>query len=368
MTYAAIALLWIATAARARSFAQAPSFINGSYALAAGAVAAGVSIKAAEQAIDEATGPYVSDLLEHGFIVLAGLAAQLFLLSLRTNTPRREQTRLRVTVAAGVLLAMVLTFALAPIHDAFAGDLDAAHGALPEVALYRLVFNGYLIYVLIDNVRLCRRYATTPGDRARTVSLTITGWASAVCLAYPLSRITYVLLETTTGQGPETIQTVGSAAATTGLCALAIGVLAPRAITATRRWLTALAGIRSLNPLWRDLTAAFPLVTLPTPAPITLTRAELRHDRHLLEIAEALARAHVQASPRQGPASIAATAAALAASRNGGTWTALTGTPAAEMLPAAASPADERHQLRALAAAYRSATARHPALPEEART
>lgn len=368
MTYAAIALLCIATAARARSFAQAPSFINGTYALAAGAVAAGVSIKAAEQAIDEATGPYVSDLLEHGVIVLAGLAAQLFLLSLRTSAPRREQTRLRVTVAAGVLLAMVLTFALAPIHDRFAGDLDAAHGALPEVALYRLVFNGYLIYVLVDNVRLCRRYATTPGDRARTVSLTITGWASAVCLAYPLSRITYVLLETTTGRGPETIQAAGSAAATTGLCALAIGVLAPRAITATRRWLTALAGIRGLNPLWQDLTAAFPLVTLPTPAPITLTRAELRHDRHLLEIAEALARAHVQASPQQAPASIAATAAALAASRNAGTWTALTGTPAADLLPAAASPAQERHQLRALAAAYRSATARSPALPEEAGT
>ena len=367
MTYAAIALFWIATAARLRSFTQAPSFINGTYALAAAAVAAGVSIKAAEQAIDDATGPYVSDLLEHGVIVLAGLAAQLFLLGLRTPRPRREQTRLRVTVAVGVLLAMVIAFALAPVHDRFAGDLDAVYGALPEVAFYRLVFNGYLIFVLVDNVRLCLRYASTPGDRARTVSLTITGWASAVCLAYPLSRITYVLLENTTGQGAEVIQSIGSAAATTGLCALAIGVLAPRAIAATRRWLVALAGIRRLNPLWSDLTAAFPLVTLPTPTPVTLSRAELRHDRHLLEIAEALARARVHTGPRPARKTVEATAAALAASRNG-SWTAAAGSVAAELLPAAASPAQERALLGALAAAYRSATARDSALPEEART
>jgi len=270
-------------------------------------------------------------------------------------------------VAAGVLLAMVITFALAPIHGRFAGDLDAVHGALPEVALYRLVFNGYLIYVLVDNVRLCRRYATTPGDRARTVGLTITGWASAVCLAYPASRITYVLLETVTGQGPEKIQAAGSVAATTGLCALAMGVLAPRTINAARRWLVALAGIRGLNPLWRDLTAAFPLVTLPTPAPVTLTRAELRHDRHLLEIAEALTRARVFADAQPAPGNIEATAAALAACRNGG-WIAAGGVAAADLLPAVNSPAQERHQLRALAAAYRTATAGHPALPEEART
>ena len=367
MTYAAIALFWIATAARLRSFAQAPSFINGTYAFAAAAVAAGVSIKAAEQAIDTVAGPYVSDLLEHGVIVLAGLAAQLFLLGLRTPHPRREQTRLRFTVAVGVLLAMVITFALAPVHDRVAGDLDAVYGALPAVVLYRLVFNCYLIYVLVDNVRLCRRYASTPGDRARTISLTITGWASAVCLAYPLSRIAYVLIENITGHGAEVIQAIGSAAATTGLCALAIGVLAPRAIAETRRWLVALAGIRRLNPLWSDLTAAFPLVTLPTPAPVTLSRAELRHDRHLLEIAEALARARVHTGPQPPPASIEATAAALAASRNGG-WTAGNGTAAAELLPAAASPAQERRQLRALAAAYRSAAAQHPALPQEART
>jgi hypothetical protein len=366
VTYAAIALFWIATATRLRSFIQAPSFINGTYALAAAAVAAGVSIKAAERAIDAATGPYVSDLLEHGVIVIAGLAAQLFLLGLRTPVPRREQTRLRFIAAAGVLLAMVITFGLAPVHDRFAGDLDAVYGALPEVVLYRLAFNGYLIYVLIDNVRLCLRYASAPGDRERTVSLTITGWASAVCLAYPLSRIAYVLIESTTGRNAEAIQTIGSAAATTGLCALAMGVLAPRALAAARRWLIALAGIRALNPLWRDLAAAFPLVTLPTPAPVTLTRAELRHDRHLLEIAEALARARVNTGSQPARASVEAIAAALAASRNGG-WTA-DGIVAAELLPEAASPAHERLQLRALAAAYRSASAQHPTLPEEART
>lgn len=366
MTYAAIALLWIATATRLRSLRQTPSFTNGTYALAAAAVAAGVSIKAGEQALDEATGPYVSDLLEHGVIVVAGVAAQLFLLALRTGRPRAEQTRLRLVVATAVLLAMVVAFALAPIHGEFAGDLDAVYGTLPEVTVYRLVFNGYLIFVLADNVRLCRRYASAPGDRERSVSLTMIGWGSAVCLAYPLSRVVYFIVEATTGRDAELVQSVGSAAATAGLWVLAIGVLAPRALASARRWAVVINGIRRLGPLWRDLTQAFPLVTLPTPAPVTITRAELRYDRHLLEIAEALARARVDAEPPPGPGSIEAAAEGLVASWH--RWTAEDGTVAADLLPAAFSSADERNQLLALAAAYRSATAHPRALPEETRT
>ncbi|MCZ2822661.1 hypothetical protein O2V63_20175 [Modestobacter sp. VKM Ac-2977] len=368
MIYAAVALLRIATAARARSFGQAPSFINGTYALAAAAVAAGVSIKATEQAIDHVTGPYVSDLLEHGLIVVAGVAAQLFLLALRTGRPSRGQTGIRVAVAGLVLALMVVAFLAAPVHDRYVGDLDEAYGMLGQIAVYRLVFNSYLVYVLADIVRLCHRYAFTPADRGIAVSLALVGWGSAICLGYPLSRLLYTLIASVSAADPAVIQLRGSAAAVVGLCVLAVGVLTPRALTAARRWVTAMAGIQRLDPLWRDLTGSFPLVALPTSAPTTVRRAELRYDRHLLEIADALVHARVHAPPDGDLDPVTATAQALAADR--GRWRSGDEEPggciAAGLLPTVASTAQEREHLLALAEAYRAARTGCARQPQEA--
>jgi hypothetical protein len=150
---------------------------------------------------------------------------------------------------------------------------------------------------------------------------------------------------------------------------LATGVLAPRALNSARRWFTAIEGIRRLDPLWRDLTGAFPQVTLPTSAPLTVRRAELRYDRHLLEIADALTLTRVRAGlgAEADPSERAAAALAASASR----WTHDDGSHAAciaaGLLPTASSAAEEREHLLTLADAYRTVRIQARRLPQEAR-
>ena len=50
---------------------------------------------------------------------------------------------------------MIATFAAAPIHTGSGGeDLDQIYLGLPQVMAYRLIFNAYLMLVLMENVRL----------------------------------------------------------------------------------------------------------------------------------------------------------------------------------------------------------------------
>jgi hypothetical protein len=221
------------------------------------------------------------------------------------------------------------------------------------------VFDAYLTYVLVDNVRLCRRYAAIRGDFGRSTSLTLVGWGSAVALAYSGSRIIYILIGVTLHEQPTVIRAVGSAAATLGLCALAVGMLTPRAVSGARGWLDARRGTRRLGPLWHDLTTAFPVLALRTRAPFTPRRAELRYDRRLVEVGEGLVKARI---PAASVADVAGTpdpihALAVALRRNQVTWADAGGIAAADLLPHPGDLPAERQQILAFAQAYTSAPA-----------
>lgn len=355
MTDIAVVLLWLAAAYRLAIVRRGADFVNVSYAAGVAATAAAFTVKAAETGIDATAGPYIGDLIEHGVVVIGGMSAQLFLLALKTGRPPRRAAAVRAAVAVAVLAAMTISFLAAPIHQRVIGDLDEVFGQLGSITVYRLVFNVYLTYVLVDNIRLCRRYAKIRGDVGRSASLTLVGWGSAVALAYTTSRILYVLADRVLHHQLIIIRTIGSAAATLGMCGLGVGVLAPRIVPALRDWIVALRGIRRLGPLWRDLTSAFPLVTLPTGLPTTVRRAELRYDRHLLEVSEALAQVHISVGELLIPAGdhLQNLAQSLRHSRD--RWTDTRGVPATTFLPAARGATDERQQILALADAYRMA-------------
>lgn len=358
MTAVAVALLWLAAGYRLFLLRRAAGFINISYAAAAAGIAAAFTAKAAETTIDAAAGPYIGDLTEHGLVVVGGVSAQMFLLALKTGRPPRRAAAVRLAIAAAVLVAMTIAFLIAPIHHRVIGDLDEVFGQLSSITVYRLVFNTYLTYVLIDNIRLCRRYAAIPGDIGRTASLTLVGWGSAVALAYSSSRIVYVLADLVLRDRPTIIRTIGSAAAALGLCALAIGMLAPRIVPGLASWLEAQRGTRRLGPLWRDLTDAFPLVKLTTGSAATARRAELRYDRRLLEVSEALAQARVpdtELADSLGGDPLDRLAHVLRRSREH--WTDVQGVAAASLLPTAPDVSAERRQILALARAYRAAAA-----------
>lgn len=365
MTVLAVVLLWLAAGYRLHALRKTPGFINASYAAAATGIAAAFAVKATEAPVDAVTGPYVSDLLEHLLVVGSGLGAQLFLAALRTGQPARRAVAVRTAIAAAVAAAMVATFTAAPVHHPSPADLDEAYGSLRLVAAYRLVFNLHLTYVLVDNVRLCRRYAAIPGDAGRSVSLTLVGWGSAVALAYSTSRITYTAVDLARGHAPTVLRTVGSDAATLGLIGLAVGMLAPRVVPGLRSWLDARTGLRRLGPLWTDLTTAFPDIVLSTGTGLGRRSTELRYDRHLLETAEGLAKAQlpdgVIAPATDQPDLLRVLARQLRRHRDN--WTESGRTRAGGLLPAAQEPGQEQRQLLALADAYAAASMRREPQP-----
>lgn len=355
MTDFAVVLLWLAAGSRLVVLRRGAGFITISYAAAATGIAAAFTVKATETVVDAATSPYVSDLIEHGLVVVGGVAAQLFLLALKTGRPPRRAAGARTGIAAAVLAAMTIAFLVAPVHQRVVGDIDEVFGQLRSITIYRLVFNAYLTYVLFDNIRLCRRYAAIPGDLGRRASLTLVGWGSAVALAYSTSRIVYILADLALRDRPTIIRTIGSAAASLGLCCLAIGMLAPRIVPGLGGWIDALRGIRRLGPLWRDLIRAFPLVGLTTGSPITVQRAQLRYDRRLLEVSEALAQARIPVDDLPGAYDDPIECLAHSLWRSRRRWTDTEGAPAASLLPAPREITNEREQILALAVAYRLA-------------
>lgn len=313
MTWAAVVLLCAAAIYRLYMLRTHRNVVSLAYAVAVSALAAGFIVKALRAAIDAGLGPYVSDLLEHGFVVAAALATQLFLLALRTGELPRRPATMRVTVATLVFVALIATFVAAPIHQHYVGDLDVAYGDLGVVALNRLVLDVYLGYILVDNVRLCRRYNSKADDIGVNLSFVFVGWGSAIALIHAISRVMYVLLDVMMDVQSTLLQTVGSVGAALGLSTIAIGVLAPRLGSAIDRWIEAGRNTRRLRPLWADLTLVFPKSILRTPVPITLSRAEWRYDRYRVEIADGLAGARVTAAPSDH--SVTALASALCASR-----------------------------------------------------
>jgi hypothetical protein len=269
-------------------------------------------------------------------LVIATLATQLLLLSLRSGRPTARAIAIRTISSATVLAVMATIDALGPSSAA--------------EAVYRVAFHGYLCVALIETLRLVVRYSRTFDDTGRRMNLVLIGWGSAVGLIYSASRLLYVLVDLTITPAPTAIHTAGSAAALIGSSGIALGILAPRSIRSAQRWRDAVRTSRRLDRLWRDLVAAFPDIALPTKPPTTVERAELRQHRRLLEVAEGLARAHI-AAPAAAADSLAQ---ALYDSRD--TWTSGTGPVAAELLAPAACSAAERQTICALADDYRTIT------------
>lgn len=331
----------MAAAFKAHAWWRSHTFTNATFAVSTTAIALACTWKVTSST---PTGPSTQgDLLEHGLLVIAALATELLLLSLRSGRPTARAIVVRAVSAGAVLVVMATTHALHP----------------SEVAqvVYRVAFHGYLSVALVESLRLVVRYSRTFDDTGRRMNLVLIGWGSAVGLIYSASRLLYVLVDLTLSPTPTVIHTAGSAAALIGSSGIALGILAPRSIRAVQRWRAAAASIRRTDRLWRDLVTAFPDVALPTRPPTTVHRAELRDRRRLIEVAEGLARAHVtDPGPPHGDDELADLARALHDGRP--SWADGVGPTAAELLPVASSAAQERHLLCRLADRYRTTSTR----------
>ena len=123
-------------------------------------------------------------------VVARGASIKLYILAVDTGRPMLHSVLLRVGVAVTVAAAMIATFAAAPIHVGSGGeDLDQIYLGLPQVMVYRLIFNAYLLLVLLENVRLYRRFGGAAGDEGRVTNLRLIGWGSVVGIVYSGSRV-----------------------------------------------------------------------------------------------------------------------------------------------------------------------------------
>ncbi|BEP13862.1 hypothetical protein acdb102_21730 [Acidothermaceae bacterium B102] len=341
-------LFWLAAGHRMALLARRRNSVNFSYAIAALGVACAVTVKTWQAGFDELTGPYVSDLVLHLFIIVAGLGSQMFLLTLRAAQPARPEVAGRLIVAAFATTVIVVSFIFAPIHRAVTGGLDEGYGDLVPIAVYRVALNAYLTYVLVDIVRLCRRYADLRDDAGRSVGLKLVGWGCAAGLGYSVSRLLYALVDPIVSGRPTLLLAVGRWSALISLAALAAGVLTPWWLPSALAWREARRGTAQVAELWGDLAVTFPAIVLYTGRTWNVRRAQLRYDRCLIEIAEGLARASLgQASEASD---IDGLAVALRRSRP--VWAAGIGPKAVAALPTPATPEAEQRLLLALALAY----------------
>lgn len=354
MTTVVVILLWAAALYRLVVPRQGRTFVDAATVGAIIGVALAFTVKANESAVDGATGPYVSDLIEHSAAVIAGALALLVLQGLRTTRPTTRQFLIRVVGAALVLIVMTVTFSSAPVHQRFMGDLDQQFGRSTAVDLYRLIFNLYMASVLARCFQLSRRYAGRKGDTGRSSFLTLTAYGYILALIYCITRVVYITLDRMFDVQPSLVRGLGSGALMSGLALLALGIITPKIVRAVTRLVFASRGTYRLQPLWKDLTLAFPLVVLPTDAPLTISRAELRYDRRLVEIAEGLAQVHIlRGNSEYQFSNLTGQELAQALHHSRRTWTQSAGVPAVQLLHVAATPADERQQLIAVADAYR---------------
>lgn len=353
MTCLVVFILWWATGYRVRLWRRRRGVVGGSYAAAASFIAAAFTVKAFESQIDHLTGPFVSDLLEHLLAVWGGYSAQIFLLALRDGRTRPRPLVGRTVLITAVTATMVITFILAPVHHLISGDFDQLYGQLGSVAVYRLVFDAELAYVLVDVVRLCGRNGRARGDGGRSLSLMVSGGGAVIALGYPISRVVYITSRLTGHRSQSGLHTAGSAAASLGLLGIAAGILIPGVIDRGRTWLNAQRGLRRMHALWSDLTASFPRIVLFVGRGFTPETAQLRYARHLIEIIEGLTMAHVPDPYTDGQADrigVVAQAQLLRISR--GKWTSRTGKPASDLVAIPTNPGDEIAQILSLADAY----------------
>jgi hypothetical protein len=250
---------------------------------------------------------------------------------------------------------MVAMFVAAPIHTASgSGDLDQIYLGLPQVMVYRLIFNSYLLLVLVENVRLYQRFGGAPGDEGRVTNLRLIGWGSAIGIVYSVSRLVSILSVAVIGYPLDALEALGSLAVLVGGVCVALAVVSPRVVPWFADWRSARRGIRRLDGLWSELTAACPTVVLSSSASMASRRAEFLFDRRLVETSECLRHVRLLESSRGAVLGSARPILALAnelrSSRS--EWKSASGPSPAELMPPVTSRADEVASLLNLADAY----------------
>jgi hypothetical protein len=360
MSVAVAVLLCLAAGYRLFVLRRHRNFLNAMYALTFVLAAAAFSAKVLERPIDDGLGPHTGDLIKHLLVVAMGAALGLYILAVNVGRPTRRSVLIRIGVAVVIALAMIVAFTAAPIHAAET-QLDDEAGVW-QMQVYLLLFNGYLTNVLVENIRLYRRFAAAPGDQGRSMNLRLVGWGSAIGLVYTASRLLSVFSIAVLGQPLPALEKIGSVAALIGAACVGFAVFFPPLVSWFQERRTAQQGIQRLGPLWTDLTATYPAVVLDTSSAVSRRSPEFIFDRRLVETSECLRLVRLPEPVRDQVLGATHPTLALATQlrRERSGWSTANGPTPAELLPPPAGRAEETAVLLELADHYAAAV---PAVP-----
>jgi len=347
-----LAAAWLASAYRLWiSFRQPATIWRTSFTVGIVCAALGVTFQSYTPQIDSWTAPSVGSLLNH-LIVIAGLASvQIYVSTLRRETPPPGLLRRVLTIALVAEALTVVSWILAsPFHSGEAEHF-AVYATDVWVSIYFLTFWALIAATMLAVARFCllEQRDAPPEDRARVVSLALIGLGAVGGVLYALAAAAGAIYIAVTGVRDDrplmaSSRLIGPSVGLLGVGILALLVVPPldAAIRARRR-------LRVLRPLWEDLRRAVPQVSLTGSERGRLSPATAA-ERAVIEIRDALNLIHVDAPATAAPPDLAQRLYARLTSDDTAQHQAR---PAAGFLPPSATQREDAEQVYALALAYR---------------
>lgn len=361
---------WLASVYRLWVSFRQPSTIWRT-AFTAGIVGAtlGVTFQTFSPQIDSWTGPSVGSLLNH-LVVIVGLASvQIYLATLRTETPPPGLLR-RVAVVAllGEVVAVFSWVLAAPFHSGEAEHF-AVYATNVWVSIYFLTFWSLIAVTMVAVAKFCllEQRGAPPEDRARVVSLTLIGLGACAGVLYSLAAAAgtiYIVITQVADDGALMASTrlIGPAV---GL--LGAGILALLVVPSIDAPIRVRRRLRALRPLWDDLQRVAPEVRLKDAERDRLT-APAAAERAVIEIRDALNLVAVEAPGEPSVGALARRLHEAMTAPGGGRRTTdhRRLRPAGTFMPHSVTQREDSEQVYALAVAYRRARdeGRRPVAPE----
>ena len=268
MAVVALALTWVAVLSRARGAwrKDAPPARRALWvALFALALGWTLRVPAGYGGLDAlARVPNLAQLAGDA-LALTTACAILAMLLHQTHEARQARHKLqtRIGVFAVAVLAMIVTFWLAPVDEETA-EFFERYASEPYVWGYALAYLGFVGYAFVDLARLCGRYARLSSRRFLKIGMRLLQASGVVGLCYVLLRVGY-LSAVQIGWGPRLSaydQVSDALIAVTGVLVV-LGAVLP----AMGRTLEIYRANRDLYPLWKALWRATPgIALLPPPS------------------------------------------------------------------------------------------------------
>lgn len=358
-----LAAAWLASGYRLWvSFRQPATLWRSSFTIGIVCAAIGVTLQSFTPQVDAVTAPSVGSLLNHLVIIVGLGSVQVYVATLRRDTPPPGMLRRIVVVAAVAETVTVVSWTLAaPLHSGEAEHF-AVYATDVWVLIYFLTFWALIAVTMVEVARFCllEQRGAAPQDRARVVSLSLIGLGALGGVLYALAAAAgaiYIAVTRVLDNGPlmTSSRLIGPSIGLLGVGILALLAVPP--LDAARR---ARRRLRVLRPLWSDLQRAVPSVRLggansgrlAGPAEVERAFIEIRDALEVLPI-DPPATGGVEDVATRLVDQLEVRLSTVDQGRGLDSRPAEAGRrPAAEFLPASRSMREDTEQLYALALAY----------------